>query len=126
MSNASEDRDEILQLLYRYCHYIDSHCFHDWVSLFTEDGVFEHRGRVTTGSNDLLKMIAATEHEVMRHLVSNPVIDITGDRARVHAYLTVMNGREVGSTGAYEDDLVRTEQGWRFARRVYIRDETPG
>ena len=126
MPTATEDRDEILQLLFRYCHYIDSHRFEEWVSLFTDDGVFEHHGRVTTGSNDLMKMIASTEHEVMRHLVSNPVIDIAGDSAHVHAYLTVMNGREIGSTGAYEDELVRTPQGWRFARRLYLRDETPG
>ncbi len=125
MATATEDRDEILQLLYRYCHCIDSHLFEEWVSLFTDDGVFEHRGRVTTGASDLMKMIATTQHEVMRHLVSNPVIEIAGDNARVHAYLTVMNGRSVGSTGAYEDELVRTRQGWRFARRLYIRDETP-
>jgi hypothetical protein len=126
MSTTAEDRDEILELLYRYCHTIDSHQCEEWVSLFTSDGVYEGReGRITAGSERLAKLVASTKGMVMRHVAANPLIEVTGDTARVHSYEMVLKGTTIASTGSHEDELVRTPDGWRFARRKFVRDEQP-
>ena len=41
MPSALEDKDEIRDLISRYCHYIDSGRNEEWVGLFTEDGAFD-------------------------------------------------------------------------------------
>jgi hypothetical protein len=58
----------------------------------------------------------------MRHVVMNPLVDVSGDRARVRAYLVLLMGGAIGMVGAYEDEVVRTPAGWRFAARTFTPD----
>ena len=48
---------------------------------------------------------------------------IDGDRATAEWYLSETAGTADGAsfafTGTYQDELVRTPDGWRFARRVF-------
>ena len=65
-------------------------------------------------------------YESTQHMITNPVIEIDGDRARASCYLhgqhympdqrTGGNTYEMG--GTYRDELVRTADGWRITRRV--------
>jgi hypothetical protein len=40
----------------------------------------------------------------------------------MRAYFVVYEGTAVRGTGTYEDQLVRTPDGWRFAKRVSTPD----
>jgi hypothetical protein len=78
-------------------------------------------GQVLTGRDALLGF-ASSVHG-MRHVVSNPLVDVAGDSAHVRAYLVVYAGGSIAILGAYEDEVVRTPDGWRFAKRVFTADQ---
>jgi uncharacterized protein (TIGR02246 family) len=120
MDSTTEARDEILQLLYRYNHAIDSGDAEGWAALFTDDGVFEVAGQVMSGREELVGF-ASSVHG-LRHVVANPVIDVVGDTATVRAYLFVFGGTTMSISGSYEDQLVRQPDGWRFAKRSFAPD----
>ena len=58
-------------------------------------------------------------------MLVNPLIDVDGDQATVRAYLMVLRGQTVSTTGTYEDALVRLADGWRFSRRVFSAGSPP-
>jgi uncharacterized protein (TIGR02246 family) len=120
MPSTVEDRDEILQLLYRYNHAIDGGDANGWADTFTEDAVFDAAGNVLSG-RDALKNFAAG-FKGRRHVVANPLVQIDGDTATVRAYAVVFSGTTPSVIGVYEDELVRTPTGWRFAKRVFTLD----
>lgn len=66
-----------------------------------------------------------------RHLITNAVVEVDGDRATQTAYLLVL-GRTMndGSPGMMatvrlEDELARTADGWRFTSRELNLDQDP-
>lgn len=122
MPSATEDRDEILQLLYRYNHAIDSGDAEGWADTFAEGAVFDALGggQVITGREDLVAFASSVKG--IRHVVMNPLIDVDGDTAKVRAYLMFLMGTTIAGVGVYDDDVVRTAQGWRFAKRVFTAD----
>ena len=120
MPSITEDRDEILQLMYRYNHLIDSGDAPAWAATFTADGVFDVAGQVRSGRNELITFAAGESGH--RHVVVNPVIDVTGDTASVRAYFIVYQRTALVATGTYRDEVVRTPDGWRFAKRVSTPD----
>jgi 3-phenylpropionate/cinnamic acid dioxygenase small subunit len=120
MPSITEDRDEILQLMYRYNLAIDTGDAAGWAATFTPDGVFDVAGQVRSGRDELIAF-AASVHG-LRHTMANPVIDVTGDAASVRAYFIVFQGPAVLGTGTYSDEVVRTPDGWRFAKRVSTPD----
>lgn len=123
MPSTAEDRDEILQLLYRYNHAIDSGDADGWADTFTFDAVFEVGGQVIAGRDALIAF--ASNVRGLRHVVVNPVVAIVGDAATVRAYGLALQGTEISVVGSYEDDVTRTPAGWRFAKRVFTFD-APG
>jgi ketosteroid isomerase-like protein len=54
------------------------------------------------------------------HMISNPKIEVDGDHARAEWHLlmrgTDANGQEFWSAGVYQDEYMRTQQGWRIKR----------
>ncbi|HEX5586010.1 MAG TPA: nuclear transport factor 2 family protein, partial [Acidimicrobiia bacterium] len=120
MSTVAEDRDEILQLLYRYNHTIDAGDAEGWADTWTDDGVFDAGGSVLRGRAELVGFASGVSG--VRHVVMNPLVDVTGDRARVRAYLMLLVGGAIGMIGVYDDEVVRTPSGWRFAARTFTPD----
>ena len=120
MHSQTEDRDEILQLLYRYNHAIDSGDAEVWADTFTEEGSLDAAGQLIAGREGLVEFARSVTG--LRHLVANPVVDISGDVATVRAYLLVFMGTAPAMIGTYEDELVRTPAGWRFATRQFVVD----
>src|SRR5262249_46755274 len=118
MPSTAEDRDEILQLVYRYNHAVDGGDAKGWAATFTEDAVFEVGPTVITGREGLVDF-ASNMSAGMRHVLANPVIEVTGDAASIRAYVFVFRGKELSVTGNYDDQVVRTPEGWRFAKRVF-------
>jgi hypothetical protein len=108
------DELEIRNLLARYCLYLDLEQLEDWVQLFTPDAVYQVYGREWVGHERLRSMFAGAPGGL--HLGGPPVIELDGDRARTLRNLLFVERSGVQRSAVYDDDLVRTDDGWRIAR----------
>jgi len=130
MALTIEDKLAIHELASAYCHLIDAGRGPEWADLFTEDGVFEIVDLITTEGREALVANATVFPEMMpgvRHIVHNVWVTegSTTDTATMLAYLSNLRAgdkTEWVQTGIYKDDLVRTPDGWRFARRTLTLD----
>ncbi len=129
------DIEEIKQLKARYALACDNE--YDpaaLADLFTEDAVWDgdFMGRAETREGiRAFFTVASTIVAFAVHGVSNPLIEVAGDTAKGRWYLhqpMVLKGD--GSCfwfcAQYEDDYVRTSNGWKFQHvRVKPRAFTP-
>lgn len=123
------DRDAVLEPVNRYAEALDAK---DWALLdqvFTPEVVGEFGGGPLVGREAVREMVqralggcGPTEHELANHRV-----EIDGDTARcvcdvraIHAGVGAAAEQRYELFGEYRDELVRTEQGWRIARREMI------
>jgi len=139
------DHFEIQQLMFRYAHAIDT-CAndgYDYADVYTPDGVFvdnfsdegfaqdglvravgrEQLARVSGGGDRGCENVGWKDWS---HLMVNPVITATPQGASGRVYLVVIGEQGPGHTqrfGGYEDDYVRTSDGWRIARRTHVRNK---
>ena len=66
-----------------------------------------------------------------RHLITNNVIAVDGDRATQTCYLTILGqtmndgAPAIMATVRFEDELTRTADGWRFVARTLHLDQDP-
>jgi 3-phenylpropionate/cinnamic acid dioxygenase small subunit len=113
---TAADLDAIRDLLARYCLHLDCDEHDAWVALFTEDAVYEVYGRAFAGHDGLRRRAAGAPGGL--HLGGPPVIELDGDRARTRQNLLFVD-RVTGDQRAavYDDELIRTDAGWRFAHR---------
>ena len=139
MSNlqVQEDRWQIQQLLCRWCEAVQSQ---DWDAIhqvFREDTICVVNGIEYVGVETLIaggkanmtrKTIAKTQLNV-----SNFRIQVEGDQAScttnhyvVHSGAGDFAGQLFSMWGEYRDSLLRTDQGWRIARRDYTTFFTEG
>jgi hypothetical protein len=131
-----EDIESIKQLKARYCDACDGGWSkerpgHDWDKLqhmFTEDGVWDGTpiSMRAVGHEQLRKMYTDLKKEVpfASHNITNPQIEIEGDRATAKWHLLAMLTlphpvASVPPAGAfciifYDDICVRTKTGWKF------------
>jgi ketosteroid isomerase-like protein len=104
------------------------------VACFTEDASLaspvlgEFFGHA--GVRDFASRTARLKHEEgvqFRHVVSNLVVDVEGDRARATCYLLDFRTRDgktqLLSPGEYECILRKTSGQWLFERRVVTMDQ---
>lgn len=140
MPNRAEDRDAIRELLAEYCFRLDGGDFAGMAALFTEDGIWDTafgkaEGRAAIA--DLARSLrerAGSERPRAVHLVTNIAIALEGestggDLARVRSNWMVMQnspkgdprGPQIGSGGAYADEIVRRDGRWLFRTRKIDR-----
>ena len=127
------DRLEIQELLVRYSHTIDSRDWDAFMEVFTPDAIIDYT-EMGGPRGDLASTRAFLQSTMplfssYQHLLTNFVIDITGDEAQ--ARTTCINpmvldrpddGPHVFFCGLwYRDRLVRTPAGWRIADRYEER-----
>ena len=122
-----EDEHAIMRLVATYNQAIDHRDAETWADTFTPDGALLVDGvEVARGRADFVGYVARRQREnapLTRHWVNNALIDVDGDRARMRIYImTVRIGPNLPAPqplrmGEYADELVRTDAGWRFARR---------
>jgi hypothetical protein len=118
---SPEDHVEIRMLYAAYNHAIDLGDPEAWANTFVPDGTFlSSRGRaelVQFASDWFERYEGGSRHWNSQHLF---VPTATG--ARGSAYLHLWDVRTTPPstvlTGVYEDELVRTPDGWRFQARV--------
>lgn len=123
------DKAAIIEALNLYAFALDARQWDLFDRVFTEDveAVFGPAGAAWIGLTEFKRSFAEFHdtldshvHTMMGHLV-----DVDGDTAHAFSYgnwLLVREAAEGGSTwlgtGYYDDELVRTDQGWRIKRRV--------
>jgi SnoaL-like domain/EthD domain len=121
-----QDQSEIVDLVHRYSYFVDRRLYDELAGLFTEDCVVDYgpghgpavHGRAAfRGLFGVGRGFDATSHHNANVLVS---FDNEG-RATVSSSLYAWHRRADGSTprvwGSYDDVVVRTPLGWRFAER---------
>ncbi len=114
---AAEDYEGIRHLLARYCITADLCLYDEWAGLFGDDGVMYAFRRDWVGHDKLVGFISNAPEGI--HLNTSLQIELDGDRAAVLSNFVFFNlDMEPGSMGVYEDEVVRTDHGWRFARRA--------
>ncbi len=119
---------EIQSLLARYAFAIDARDFDQLDRVFTPDAMIDYTA--TGGARDPYPRIkpwlaqAMANFPYSQHLIGLPLIDLTGDtaRSRVMLFNPMQAGPDRGGLffcgATYEDELVRTAEGWRIARRT--------
>lgn len=127
MALPPEDTIEILQLYSRYSTAIDTGDAEGFGGCFVEDGIFENGISTIVGPVDIGEFATQTHTAMpgLRHNATNIVVDGEGRSARGSAFLIVYltdGGYKVITTGRYADELARTDDGWRFTRRVFTAD----
>lgn len=135
-SAAYRDRADITEVLLRYATGIDRRDWATFRTAFTADCVLDY-GEIGsfTGVEAVTEFMdrshAMAGHTM--HRLSNIVIALDGDRASARTYVDGLilgpdNASGVSAVGFYDDDLIRTDRGWRIARRVFtaVRITTVG
>lgn len=115
MLPTPEDHAAISDLLARYCLTLDLDDVEGWVALFTPDASFQVYGRSWDGHEGLRRM--ATGAPGGLHLGGPPVIEmIDSQRARTRRNLLFVERKDgISRSAVYDDELRRTEAGWRIA-----------
>lgn len=125
------DRLEIQQLLIDYSTAIDRRRFDDLDRVFTPDAYIDYRA--LGGIDGPYPQVKAWLAEVLpnfpsyAHLLGNFDVRIDGDAAssRTLCFNPMVLGGEKGQVlfcGLwYEDEFVRTTDGWRMSRRVEVK-----
>ncbi len=127
------DRARIRELTARYNRCFDDGDPEGFAATFTEDGVMEVTGGpTTTGRAALAEMCRHTPYGIV-HVTVDAIVEVDGDRAVQDVTLLVVTrpapdapadkrSSRVQRSGRYRDELVRTADGWRFARRTATLD----
>ena len=124
-----EDKTEILEILNLYGFALDARRWDLFDRVFSDDVVAEFgpAGAAWHGLGEF-KASFAEFHDRLdshQHTMMGQIVHVDGDKANAFSYgnwLLVRHAAEGGSTwlgtGWYDDELVRTGQGWRIRHRV--------
>jgi hypothetical protein len=121
-----EDKEEIRELLHRYCFYMDEGRFKELAALFADDGEWIAPYRSAKGPAEIAAWLQQSVPPEPRrvHYVMNTIIDCEGTRATARSNYLVMvegpNGPLPSVCGVYDDVLLKQPAGWCFQRRRLI------
>lgn len=123
---------EIMNLLYRYCEYIDAGRFVEAAALFRHAKVKIGGQEALAGEAEILEnwrrlvIVYPDGTPRTKHVVTNPVITIDGaaTRATVRSYFSVNQATDgfplqLIAAGRYHDEFERVDGAWRFTYRDY-------
>lgn len=129
------DRLAVQELLARYAHYVDNGLGEAWASTFTPDGKLDFQGQVVDGHDALVAFAAQDLGLYPTHFVGNTLmVQVAPDRIHARSMVivtirsktatpveahgvTIDAPTETLGVGIYDDEIVRTGQGWRFKLR---------
>jgi ketosteroid isomerase-like protein len=126
-------RAAITELITRYAALNDTADWEAVAALYTEDGRMARPtapDQYVTGRAMILAAFRARPPRASRHIVANVLITLEGElRARASSQILLYTGSAAADgglprlspgpplIGSFEDTLVKTAQGWRFAER---------
>ena len=129
-SHSLADKLAVTELLYRYAELIDAGDF-DGVGALLARATFGGTGKQgASGEENIAKLFAATTRRYpdhgntprTRHLVLNPIVELTGDTAVSRSTFCVMQDTESVPmqpivVGRYADTFGRDGSDWYFTER---------
>jgi len=131
-----EDRVEILNLIYQYSYTYDNNEMEKFISLFTNDGVWEAPIGKAKTSEEIYSLLATRREAIAvsgiqnRHFQTNTVlIEISPDRVEGKTMVLVtwqfpeQKYAQVHLTGIYQDEFTKTDDGWKFTKRILHVDQ---
>ncbi len=128
-----EDRIAIRELYDEYADGANRMDRAAWLAPWTDDAVwkthyFEETGIAAIGAKRDELMAAVTATSFITQICAIEVAGDTATGCAIAQERLAMPGGSFRLTGRYEDQLVRTSAGWRFARRDYhvMFEELPG
>jgi len=137
---SGDDFERIRQTLSTYTVNGDRRRFKALAATFTLDGVFETPRGTFRGQEAIIEGLSVPGEApppdpvlhpriFTRHNLTTCHIELTGpDTAQARTYFIVYSAIGADHAGVYDDELVRQEDGWRFAKRRvridWIHDDT--
>ena len=127
------DRLQIDDLMIRYATGIDTKDWDLFRSCFTADVDADYGPIGHWHGVEEITAFMVDAHRTMprtNHMMSNIMVRLDGDTATARTYVHVVliaNAEPrtvIDSVGSYDDDLVRTADGWRIARRRFTETRT--
>jgi hypothetical protein len=120
------DRQAIVDLTIAYTYALDTKNWDDLDGVFVPEATAFLTEELVGRDAIKARVRRALEGlDVSQHLIGNHEIRIDGDRASGRCYLQAQHVRDAAPgppnfivAGRYDDDYVRTPDGWRIERRV--------
>jgi hypothetical protein len=132
---ATEDRQEIMQLIVQYGHLLDTHDLVGYSNLFAKNGEWIGGFGRAKGPAAILAMMnkyigtAPFDPKNVKgfHLLTNIVITLKADHATVWSRIIYMvrnkdDKPQPAMGGHYDDEVVRENGHWKFLRRVVMME----
>jgi ketosteroid isomerase-like protein len=135
VEQLNSDEREIRNVLARLGHLADYGDLDVYLTLFTDDAIWERAGDRRQGHADILA--GAKERRASglqgpgthtRHMNTTMWVHVDGsDEAEAHSYFLFVQNTDtsptLGMVGHYHDTMRRTPDGWKLAhRRIIIED----
>jgi hypothetical protein len=122
------DKTEIIELINLYAFALDAHRWDLFDRIFTEDVLADYGpGAVWRSRTDFVDVFVAIHeaHDSHQHTMMGHLVHVDADTAYAFTYgnwLLIRYAAEGGptwlGTGWYDDELVRTDRGWRINHRI--------
>lgn len=132
MDLTADDRLDILELPGKYAEALDTLHPEQLGDVFTDDAIWEiEGGRVRlVGLDEIKEFMGRPDVHPGAHIMANPFITrVADDDGTAVVHLKTRGVYPVGESdprdptgifyGRYEDEIVRTEGGWRIRHRQY-------
>lgn len=126
------DKQEILEVLYRYCQGCDRSDAEILRGCFHADAVTDHAGMVMPSWDWIPAALAWLEtRSAVTHMIANPLIRISGDRAVSDCHFVAYNRAPLAAgdgweeffvKGRYLDRFERRDDVWKILRRTGLHD----
>ena len=130
---------DVTRLIHEYVWANDAQDWEKCASLYTSDAVFRRPsgGDPVVGREAILASFTARAPRAQRHVMANTLVDVVSEKeATVKSVIVLYMGdaAEEGLPvqdpkspliGTFEDRVVRTAEGWRFAERTGGLDFRP-
>jgi hypothetical protein len=124
MNLTTEDRLDLLQVQHLYGHILDGFLWDRLGEVFAPDGVFDASdvglppARGLAAIREGFVRLEARNGAMLNHVTTNAAIIAVGEDGIVRMRAKyIVAGIETLSFGEYEDDCVKTPDGWRIAHR---------
>lgn len=126
---------DVTRLIHQYVWANDAQDWQQCASLYTEDAVFRRPsgGDPVVGREAILASFTARPPRAQRHVMANTLVDVVSEaEARAKSVIVLYMGDAVPEDsgaglpvqdakspliGTFEDRVVKTPEGWRFAER---------